>query len=370
MTSSHYASLVTSTLCGFDRLVFRGALQPLVMKDGMFRFLRRAGKRLLDFKEFALATSERVKAAALADVERLGRPTRYLESPRISKEDLARRPLADPPFTKPGLICAFTAVEPCMSFEYHCDADPAKRGLKLRPRKCLHIYKYWRDATFGFMSARLQTWFPFQVQVCLNGREGLAQQLGRRGCVFRRADNCFPWLANPKLAQRMMNEQLRTDWTAALTRVARSLNPLHEEIFAPWPMDYYWSGYQTEWSTDVVFESPQVSRDNYNSPRRRPRRRRAAPSRLSRRVRHRRLPQPRDSRPALPEVRRPLPRRTAPPPARPRHHQEDPEDSPVSTHRPWPIAHRSHPRHPRGSPHAASPRGRMRTFAPRDDFGR
>ena len=260
---ARYASLVTSTLCGFDRLVFRGTLQPLVMKGGMFGFLCRAGKRLLDFKEFVVATSERVKAAALAEVERLGRPTRYLESPKISKEDLARRLLEEHPLTKPGLICAFTAVEPCMSFEYHRDADPAKRGLKLRPRKCLHIYKYWRDATFGFMGARLQTWFPFQVQVCLNGREWLAQQLARRGCLFRRADNCFTWLANPKLAQRLMDEQLGTDWTAALTRVARSLNPLHEETFAPWPMDYYWSGYQTEWATDVVFESPQALADVY-----------------------------------------------------------------------------------------------------------
>jgi hypothetical protein len=255
---ARHASLVTCTLSGFDRLVFRGTLQSLVMERGMFNFLCRAGVRLLDFKDFVLATSERVKAAAAAQVEALRRPTRYLESPKTDKEALARRLLQEHPLAKPGLICTLTAVEPCMSFEYHRDRDPAKRGLKLRPKKCLHIYKYWRDATFGFMSARLQTWFPFNVQVCLNGREWLAQQLQRRGCSFRRADNCFPWLANPELAQRLMDEQLQTDWTTALTKIARALNPLHEEIFATWPMDYYWSGYQTEWATDIVFHNPHA----------------------------------------------------------------------------------------------------------------
>ena len=253
---TRHAPLVTSTLSGFDRLVFRGTLQPLVMPNGMFAFLCREGKRLLDFKKFVSKTSDRVKEAALADVKRLDRPYRFLESPKTSKEDLGRQLLAEHPLTRPGVICAFSAVEPCMSFEYHCDADPAKRGLKLRPRKCLHIYKYWRSATFGFMSTRIQTWFPFNVQVCLNGREWLAQQLQRRGCTFKRLDNCFPWLANPELAQRLMDEQLKTDWTDVLDRIARELNPLHEEIFARWPMTYYWSAYQTEWATDIVFKDP------------------------------------------------------------------------------------------------------------------
>jgi len=83
----------------------------------MFHFLTHAGVRLLDFKKFVLKTSERVKHAALAEAERRGRPVRYLESSSTSKEELARRLLAEHPLDKPGLICAFKAVEPCMSFE-------------------------------------------------------------------------------------------------------------------------------------------------------------------------------------------------------------------------------------------------------------
>jgi hypothetical protein len=260
---ARYRSLVTGVLSGFDRLVFRGSLLPLVRDGGMFFFLERAGIRLLDFKSFVLGTSERVKAAAFAEASRLGRPVRYLESSATDKEQLARQLLAEQPVER-GLICVLTAVEPCMSFEYHRSPNRDERGLRLRPRKCLHLYKYFLHPQFGFMSARLQTWFPFQVQICLNGREWLARQLRRRSrSDFKRADNCFTWLGNPEFAQRLMDEQLTTDWPQALDAIARAVNPLHETIFKSSPMQYYWSAYQTEWATDIMFKNPRTLAELY-----------------------------------------------------------------------------------------------------------
>jgi hypothetical protein len=224
----------------------------------MHTYLVRAGFRSVDFKDHALETSQRVVEASLEEAVARRRPVQYLASSATSKEDRARQLLAKHPLDGHGLICAFKTVEPCMSFEYHCSKDTRERGFRLVPRKCLHIYKYFIDRRFGFMSARLQTWFPFTIQICLNGREWLALQLARRGSLFKRADNCFTWLGNPKLAQRLMTAQLETDWPTALTAIARSLNPLHDAIFRAWPMDYYWSGYQTEWATDVVFKDPQA----------------------------------------------------------------------------------------------------------------
>ena len=254
---ARYRSLVTGVLSGFDRLVFRGSLLPLFRDGGMFFFLERAGVRLLDFKDFVTRTSDRVKEAAYAEAARLGRPVQYLESSESDKEKIAKRMLADQPIDR-GLICVLTAVEPCMSFKYHRSSDPKQRGLRLRPKKCLHLYKYFVHPQFGFMSARLQTWFPFNVQICLNGREWAARQLRRRRSDFKRADNCFTWLGNVELAQRLMDEQLLTDWPGVLDAVARRLNPLHTEIFQAQPMDYYWSGYQTEWATDVIFPDPRA----------------------------------------------------------------------------------------------------------------
>ena len=67
-------------------------------------------------------------------------------------------------------IGVLTCVEPCMS--YSVGGDRASKKLVLRPclRKCLHLYHYWMDKDFGLMHGRIQTWFPFTIQVCLNGR--------------------------------------------------------------------------------------------------------------------------------------------------------------------------------------------------------
>ena len=111
-----------------------------------------------------------------------------------------------------GLVCALTAVEPCMSFEYHLSQNPQERVLKLRPRKCLHIYKYFLHPVFGFMNARLQTWFPVNIHIRLDEREWLARQLQRKGIDFKRNDNCLPAIDDVRAAQRLMDKQLETDW--------------------------------------------------------------------------------------------------------------------------------------------------------------
>jgi hypothetical protein len=260
---ARFRPLVTATLSGLDRVVFRGSLLPLIRRGGMFFFLQATGIRLLDFKRYAIATTERLKQASLAEARELDRPIVYVDSPAISKEDLARRLLAEHPVER-GLICMLSALEPCRTFEYHRSRNRDERGLRLRNGKCLHLYKYFLHPRFGFMNARIQTWFPFNIQVCLNGREWLARRLERKGRTdFKRADNCFTWLGNPALAQRLMNDQLTTDWPRALKSIARSLNPPHRAIFKSRPMDYYWSAYQTEWATDLLFKDPRGLADIY-----------------------------------------------------------------------------------------------------------
>jgi hypothetical protein len=252
---SRFASLITGVLSGFDRLVFRGSLLPLMRPRGMHDFLGRSDIRLLDFGTYADEVSTRVKGAALAAARDAGRPMRYLSSSRDSKEELATRILQEQPVDG-GVVCALYVVEPCRAFEYHRSKVEAERGLRLVNRKCLHVYQYRLHPTFGFMSARIQTWFPFNVQVCLNGREWLARQLTAAGIGFVRHDNCILAVDDLDRASALLAEQLSTAWPTALTEIARWLNPHHEAIFAAAPMDYYWSAYQTEWATDVMFRDP------------------------------------------------------------------------------------------------------------------
>lgn len=252
---SRFESLITGVLSGFDRLVFRGSLLPLMRPRGMHDFLGRTGIRLLDFGGYADKITERVKVAALAAARDAGRPVEYLSSSRGSKEEMASAILRDHP-TDEGVVCALSVVEPCRAFEYHRSKAEAERGLRLVNKKCLHVYQYRLHPTFGFMNARIQTWFPFNVQICLNGREWLGRQLASAGVGFRRHDNCFLAVDDLPRATELLSAQLATEWPVVLTEIARGLNPHHDEIFAASPMDYYWSAYQTEWATDVMFRDP------------------------------------------------------------------------------------------------------------------
>jgi len=118
------------------------------------------------------------------------------------------------------------------------------------------------DPHIVFSGRGYQAWFPFNIQICLNGREWLARQFHRQGHTdFQQDDNCFTHLGNPGLAQRLMDRQLRTRWQRLLDAVARTLNPLHGSIFKLWPHPYYWSAFQTEWATDLLFrDAPALAR--------------------------------------------------------------------------------------------------------------
>jgi ribosome-binding ATPase len=103
------------------------------------------------------------------------------------------------------------------------------------------FYLYRLDERFGWMYARIQTWFPFHIQIGLSGREWLARQMSDAELKFRQVDNCFTWIEDFPRAQQMMNQQLETDWVEALKAFAQQLNPLHEEILAQYPTEYYWT---------------------------------------------------------------------------------------------------------------------------------
>jgi hypothetical protein len=108
------------------------------------------------------------------------------------------------------------------------------------------------------MSARIQTWFPFSIQVCMNGREWLARRMDEAGMDYQRYDNSFPWVDDFPKAQKLMDRMQAIRWPKVLDGVARRLNPAYGEMFRGLDMAYYWSAYQTEWATDMAFASPRA----------------------------------------------------------------------------------------------------------------
>jgi hypothetical protein len=166
-----HAGDVTGTLSGFDRLVFRGTLRMLAHRGGMMHYLQAVRVLLKDFAGHAETLTRRLKDASEDLAKRTLRPILYLPSSAIDKADKARE-IARADGIEQGLICILTAVEPCQSYEIVRDRNTKTIELEPRHRKCLHFYHYQVHPIFGFMHARIQTWFPFAIQICLNGWGG------------------------------------------------------------------------------------------------------------------------------------------------------------------------------------------------------
>lgn len=85
----------------------------------------------------------------------------------------------------------------------------------------------------------MQTWVPFTVNLCRNGRDRLARQMdqGRAGLPPARQLLCLG-PGRPR-AQALLDEQLRTDWPRVLGQLLDQAHPLHQEICRPIAQTYY-----------------------------------------------------------------------------------------------------------------------------------
>jgi len=249
-----FSDQVTGILSGFDRLVFRGRLRLLTGVRGMAHFLSLQGIRLTEFREYVLDVSEQLKSSSVREAEKMGRPVIYVESPKQNKEEIALKVVQKQKIER-GLIAVLKSVELCKTYEICRDKNTKHIDLIKGIRKCLYFYHYYFHPEFGFINARIQTWFPFDIQICINGREWLSKKLDKANLDYRRTDNCFTWLEDSITAQKLMDAQLKLDWVKTFQRIARQLNPAHCQIFKKVPLDYYWTVYQSEWATDLIFKN-------------------------------------------------------------------------------------------------------------------
>lgn len=252
-----YRDQIMGVVTGFDRLVFRGSLRRLnygwwddqlkaMVAIGMEQYLWQNKILFKDYRQHVKRASERLKKESLKPFEKQGLPVVFLRSPSVDKEELARR-VAGEKGIRTGLVCALSTLEPSPTFEH--------RGTHIirRDRPCHVLYHYQIHPELGWIYTRIQTWFPFNIQVGLNGREWLARQMDQQGLKYRQQGNCFLWMENYEQAQKLMNRQLEMDWAELLNGLARQLNPVHASIFEQYPASYYWTCYQSEWATDIVF---------------------------------------------------------------------------------------------------------------------
>lgn len=244
---------VSGVISGWDRLRLQGTLRTLYREEGMRGYLWLAGVLWKDFKRHLCEVTGHLRESAEMLAADTGRPIVYLRGPCRKEaliDDIRRRD-----GVQNGLIAVLSAVEQCRTWFVRGNRAERKLQLAFGPGKCIHLYFYLIHPVFGLMHLRLQTWFPFLVQICLNGREWLSRQMQAVGIGFERADNCFTRIDDPARAQDLLTEQLHTNWNDALTPLIEQYHPTHHLIHEVLPVDYYWTAAETEHATDVMFKN-------------------------------------------------------------------------------------------------------------------
>jgi hypothetical protein len=259
-----HQSRIIGSISGFDRMRFQGTFTNICHVEGMGKFLNSQGVLLKNFGTYMQALSERIKDHAKRLAEKTGRPLQYVASSQSSKEDIAME-IAKRDGIREGLICILSCVEPCYAFGIVKDRLEKRLRLVKHERKCLHLYFYYLDSDYGLMHIRLQTWAPFMVQICVNGREWLARQLDRKQICYKKHDNCFSEIGDLEQAQRLLDQLHQQQWAKSWNQRMAAVHPFLGSRTKPHFQSYYWTLHQAEYATDILFKDASALSSIYSA---------------------------------------------------------------------------------------------------------
>lgn len=259
-----YKDKINGFLGAYDRIIIKGHIRQLYSNSGKLHFLNRNNILYRDFGAYANSVTDTLKSQVKELTEKANRKYIYLNSPKISKEDTALKQLKDNP-TESGLICTLATVELCSTLQAIPNKETQKLELRNVDRKCIYFYFYFLDPEFGFMHVKLQSWFPFMVQVYINGREYLAKALDKEGIKYQRYDNSFTYIEDTTRAQELADKIESVKLAGRLDAIVSKLNPYLSVIQDTFGMGYYWCVDQCEYATDIMFNSRKDLEEIYPS---------------------------------------------------------------------------------------------------------
>jgi hypothetical protein len=254
-----YPDRVAGELTCLDRVIIKGHLTGLYPQGSFKAFLNSQGVRLVDFAGYVSRVSADLKAHAQELAAEAGRPYEYLLAAMTkanghSKEDHVRQ-IAASDGVDTGLVAVLATVEPCRSFGVRGNRTSHRLKVVRQTRKYLYWYFYFLDPRLELIHVRLQSWFPFEIQIWLNGHYAPAHALDARGIGYRMHANSFTQVDDLDLAQQLADRFAARPWLSSLTALAKRVNPMLPVLEQAGFGSYCWSADQTEVSTDVVFTS-------------------------------------------------------------------------------------------------------------------
>jgi hypothetical protein len=250
-----FGSKINGCITGFDRLVFKGIIRPLMFSAGAQMFLGERGILNKNYKSWMLAqTRELIEAVDQYARNACGEKIIPIPSSHDRKDSIAQGRQREVGISS-GLIGVWSCVEAGTTYRATFDSVKGFPQLRMHNGRCKHLYFYYDHPIYGFMSVRLQTWFPFGIQIAINGREWLRRSLDAAGCGYLKHDNKFLHLADYTLAQQLLDKQMDTHWNEMLNAFLPEVFPIMTQILGG-RLDYYWTVWQSEWATDFIFDRP------------------------------------------------------------------------------------------------------------------
>jgi hypothetical protein len=249
---------IIGNLTMFDRIIFKGHLTSLFPKRAFEVFLNRQNILLKDFNKYVQKATNLLKERAEQIASQNKKEIINIRSRKAikSKEKKARE-IAEKENIKEGLICILSAMEVCNSFKVCGNRKKKKLEIVRGKRQCLHYYYYFMDSEFGFMHVKIQSWFPFEIQIYVNGREWLKQQIDRKGIKYIKYDNSFLRMSDIKKVEKICKRFAHKKWPRVLNRFAKLVNPMLQVIKKVGFGSYYWVINQSEIATDIMFKDRQ-----------------------------------------------------------------------------------------------------------------
>jgi hypothetical protein len=253
---------VVGVSSGFDRIVFQGMIRPLMYPEGAMGFFHRRRILFKDAKKWVLEQTERlVSAVEEWSLRECGEGITYLPSSKTRKEAIARQRQQEEGITV-GPIGTWSCVEAGGSYRL----VPAKGApiIRYAHTRCKHLYLYLDHSDYGFMSIRIQTWFPYRIQIAMNGREWLARQLEQAGVGFQRQGNKILHVDDFNAMQPLLDQQLRTNWCSLLDSFVPIAFPTVTSTLGM-DLSYTWNLWQSEWASDLLFKNRRDLDDVMNA---------------------------------------------------------------------------------------------------------
>ena len=258
-----YADKIKGEFFFFDRMIINGYFRPLISEQTRIGYLYSMGIPLRDFTEYFKNVTDLLIKQIEGSADELGRPVVYLPSSKGRKENIAKDFLLSNPVDE-GLICVLKTLESCRTAKI-VGGKEGKHFLKSSSTKCLHYYLYYLDKEFGFMFVKIQTWFPFNIQFYINGRELMKHVLDDTGVSYVCYDNSFTDISDVAKAQELADKFDSAKLCRRLDGFAKSLNPFLGTVQKNFGQGYFWCVDQCEFATDIMFKERSFLEDVYPS---------------------------------------------------------------------------------------------------------